>query len=146
MFGFLDLDKSYSGTYKVDLAIEQQRDVVCLYVFALLCSIFLGAVPIPHVFVAILNLPNPTYTLINCSVIKWHYTLVPHSNRIRKHFLTCINYNANLFSFQMNEGAGMTLDGTHHWVLLQKYPWSLHQFQLHSPHTQQTCKSHTHFH
>ena len=118
MFGFLNLDKSYSGTYKVDIAIKQPRDVACKF-FAFLCFVFLGAAPIPHVQVAILNLSHATNTLINYSVIGWRSTLMPHSNLISKqNFLTCINYNANLFPFQMNEGAGMTSDATHHWVLL----------------------------
>ena len=45
--GFSTLLK-VSVTYKVVLAIELQRDVVCTLLF-LLCFIFLGAVPIPYV-------------------------------------------------------------------------------------------------
>ena len=44
-----------SGTYRVDLAIEEQRDIVCKYL-ALFCFVFLGAAPIPNVQAAILNL------------------------------------------------------------------------------------------
>ena len=46
--GFFDLVKGYTGTYRVDLAIEYPRDVVCT-LFALLCFVFLGAAPIPYV-------------------------------------------------------------------------------------------------
>ena len=54
---FLTLLK-VSGTYKVDLTLEQLRDVV-YKLFALLCFVFLGAAPILYVQVAILNLPHP---------------------------------------------------------------------------------------
>ena len=53
--GFLELDK-VSGTYTVDSAIEQPRDVVYKN-FAFICFVFCGAAPIPYVQVAILNLP-----------------------------------------------------------------------------------------
>ena len=43
-----------SGTYRVDLAIEWPREVVCR-LFALLCFFFLGAAPIPYVQAAILK-------------------------------------------------------------------------------------------
>ena len=68
VFGFLEPDKEVSGNVIVqlqcsgnvliDLAFEQQRDVVCNKVFALLCFDFLGIAPIPNVQVAILNLPH----------------------------------------------------------------------------------------
>ena len=47
-----------SRTFRVDLALEQLRDVVCK-LFALLCFVFLWAAPIPYVQAAILNLPDP---------------------------------------------------------------------------------------
>ena len=53
VFGFWALLK-VSGTYRVDLAIEQLREVVCRH-FALLCFVFLGAAPIPYVQVAIIK-------------------------------------------------------------------------------------------
>ena len=46
-----------SQTYRVDLAIEQQRDVVCK-LFSLVYFIFQGAAPMPYVQVVILNLPH----------------------------------------------------------------------------------------
>ena len=52
MFGFLDLVK-VSGTYRVDLALEQRRDLVCK-LFSLLCFVFfLGTAPIhvPYMYV-----------------------------------------------------------------------------------------------
>ena len=49
---------SVSGTYRVDLAIEEQRDAVCK-LFVLLCYVFLGAAPISYGQAAILNLPHP---------------------------------------------------------------------------------------
>ena len=63
--------------YRVDLAIEQQGDVFCK-IFALLCFVFLGTVPIPYVQVAILNLPLPklkstTVLLYNLFVYCWSH-------------------------------------------------------------------------
>ena len=43
-----------SGTYRVDLAIEEPREVVCRH-FTLLCFVFLGAAPILYVQATILN-------------------------------------------------------------------------------------------
>ena len=37
-----------SGTYTLDLAIEQPRDVVYMH-FAFICFVFHGAAPIPYV-------------------------------------------------------------------------------------------------
>ena len=51
---FLSLRK-VSRTYRVDLAIEQQKDVVCK-LLAFLCFVFHGAAPVPYVQAAILNL------------------------------------------------------------------------------------------
>ena len=54
---------SSNRTYRVDLDIEYQRDVICnLWQLSLPCFVFLGASPIPYVQVAILNLPNPYLT------------------------------------------------------------------------------------
>ena len=39
-----------SGTYVVDLTIEQQRDAVCM-LFAVFCFIFQGAAPISNVYI-----------------------------------------------------------------------------------------------
>ena len=47
-----------SGVFRVDLAIEEQSDVVCK-LFSLLCFVFLGVAPIPYVQAAILNLGHP---------------------------------------------------------------------------------------
>ena len=48
MFGFFNLIKiSVTYIYSVDLALEQQKIVVCM-LFALLCFIFLGAALIPY--------------------------------------------------------------------------------------------------
>ena len=47
-----------SETFRVDLALELLRDVVCKF-FALLCFIFWGAASIPYAQAAILNLPHP---------------------------------------------------------------------------------------
>ena len=46
-----------SRNVRVDLALEQQRDVVCKF-STLLCVVFLGAAPIPYVQATILNLPH----------------------------------------------------------------------------------------
>ena len=43
--GFLTM-LEVSGSYKVDLAIEQQRDVLCK-LFELLCFVLLQATPVP---------------------------------------------------------------------------------------------------
>ena len=56
IFGFSTLLK-VSRTYTMDIAIEQQRDVVC-ELFSVLWFIFLGAAPIPYVQEAILNQPH----------------------------------------------------------------------------------------
>ena len=45
MFAFLHFVK-VSGTYRVGLAIEKQRDAVCK-LFAFLCFVLLGTAPIP---------------------------------------------------------------------------------------------------
>ena len=47
-----------SGTYRVVLAIQKPRDVLCKP-FAFVCFFFHGAPPMPYVQAAILNLPHP---------------------------------------------------------------------------------------
>ena len=47
-----------SRTIRVDLALEQQKDVVCK-LFSPLCFVFVGTAPIPYVQAAVLNLPDP---------------------------------------------------------------------------------------
>ena len=55
-FGFLTLRK-VNGAYRVHLAIQQQKDVVCK-LFAFLCLVFQGAPPIPYVQADSLNLSH----------------------------------------------------------------------------------------
>ena len=48
----------WSGFNKVDLAVEEQKEVVCK-LSALLCFRIFEAALIPYVLVAVLNLPHP---------------------------------------------------------------------------------------
>ena len=58
-----------SGVFRVDLAIEYQRDVVCR-LFSSLCFVFLRAAPIPYAQAAILNLPHRS-TIILLDMELW---------------------------------------------------------------------------